>query len=104
MSKKYIIALDQGTTSSRSVLFNEKGHQIGIEQEEFEQLFPKSGWVEHDPQEILNSQLGTFNNLIQNNNIDVTDIAGIGITNQRETTVVWNKITGESIYNAIAIP
>jgi len=101
MSKKYIIALDQGTTSSRSVLFNEKGHQIGIEQEEFEQLFPKSGWVEHDPQEILNSQLGTFNNLIQNNNIDVTDIAGIGITNQRETTVVWNKITGESIYNAI---
>ena len=101
MSKKYIIALDQGTTSSRSVLFNEKGHQIGIEQEEFEQLFPKSGWVEHDPQEILNSQLSTFNNLIQNNDIDVTDIAGIGITNQRETTIVWNKITGQAIYNAI---
>jgi glycerol kinase len=101
MSKKYIIALDQGTTSSRSVLFNEKGHQIGIEQEEFEQLFPKSGWVEHDPQEILNSQLSTFNNLIRNNDIAVTDIAGIGITNQRETTVVWNKITGKAIYNAI---
>ena len=101
MSKKYIIALDQGTTSSRSVLFNEKGHQIGIEQEEFEQLFPKSGWVEHDPQEILNSQLNTFNNLIRNNDVAITDIAGIGITNQRETTVVWNKITGKAIYNAI---
>lgn len=101
MSKKYIIALDQGTTSSRSVLFNEKGHQIGIEQEEFEQLFPKSGWVEHDPQEILNSQLSTFNNLIRNNDVAVSDIAGIGITNQRETTVVWNKITGQAIYNAI---
>ncbi len=101
MSKKYIIALDQGTTSSRSVLFNEKGHQIGIEQEEFEQIFPKSGWVEHDPQKILNSQLSTFNNLIQNNDIAAADIAGIGITNQRETTVVWNKITGQAIYNAI---
>ena len=101
MSKKFIIALDQGTTSSRSVLFNEKGHQIGIEQEEFEQIFPKSGWVEHDPQKILNSQLSTFNNLIQNNDIDAADVAGIGITNQRETTVIWNKITGQAIYNAI---
>ena len=101
MSKKFIIALDQGTTSSRSVLFNEKGHQVGIEQEEFEQIFPKSGWVEHDPQKILNSQLSTFNNLIQNNDIAAADIAGIGITNQRETTVVWNKITGQAIYNAI---
>ena len=101
MSKKYIIALDQGTTSSRSVLFNEKGYQTGIEQEEFEQLFPKSGWVEHDPQKILNSQLSTFNNLIRINDIAVTDIAGIGITNQRETTVVWNKTTGQAIYNAI---
>ena len=101
MSKKYIIALDQGTTSSRSVLFNEKGHQIGIEQEEFEQIFPKPGWVEHYPQEILNSQLNTFNNLIRNSGIDVTDISGIGITNQRETTIVWNKITGQAIYNAI---
>jgi len=101
MSKKYIIALDQGTTSSRSVLFNEKGHQVGIEQEEFEQIFPKSGWVEHDPQKILNSQLSTFNNLIQNNDIAAADIAGIGITNQRETTVIWNKKTGQPIYNAI---
>ena len=101
MSKKYIIALDQGTTSSRSVLFNEKGHQIAIEQEEFEQFFPKSGWVEHDPQEILSSQLSTFQKLIKNNNLNVGDIAGIGITNQRETTVVWNKTSGKTIYNAI---
>ncbi|MBT8385206.1 MAG: glycerol kinase GlpK [Bacteroidia bacterium] len=101
MSKRYIIALDQGTTSSRSVLYNEKGHQIGLEQEEFEQLFPKSGWVEHDPQEILNSQLNTFKKLLKNNNIKATDVAGIGITNQRETTIVWNKKTGKPIYNAI---
>ncbi len=101
MSKKYIIALDQGTTSSRSVLFDEKGHQIAIAQQEFEQIFPKSGWVEHNPQEILDSQLATFKNLIQDNNIDVNAIAGIGITNQRETTVAWNKTTGKAIYNAI---
>ncbi|AOW21073.1 glycerol kinase GlpK [Urechidicola croceus] len=101
MSKKYIIALDQGTTSSRSVLFDEKGSQIAIEQQEFEQIFPKSGWVEHDPMEILKTQLTTFENLIENNNIDIHSIAGIGITNQRETTVVWNKKTGVPIYNAI---
>ncbi|MDH5413155.1 MAG: FGGY family carbohydrate kinase, partial [Flavobacteriaceae bacterium] len=76
MSKRYIIALDQGTTSSRSVLYNVKGHQIGLEQEEFEQLFPKSGWVEHDPQEILNSQLNTFKQLLKNNNIKATEVAG----------------------------
>ena len=101
MSKKYIIALDQGTTSSRSVLFDENGKQVAISQQEFEQIFPKSGWVEHNPQEILDSQLATFKNLIKDNAIDVSDIAGIGITNQRETTVVWNKSTGKAIYNAI---
>lgn len=101
MSKKYIIALDQGTTSSRSVLFDQNGKQLAIEQEEFKQIFPHSGWVEHDPQEILNSQLNTFRNLIKNNNIPEGTIAGIGITNQRETTVVWNKTTGKAIYNAI---
>jgi len=101
MSKKYIVALDQGTTSSRSVLFDEKGHQVAIMQQEFEQIFPRSGWVEHDPQEILDSQLATFKNLIQDNNIDVNSIAGIGITNQRETTIIWNKSTGKAIYNAI---
>lgn len=101
MSKKYIIALDQGTTSSRSVLFNQDGKQLAIEQQEFKQIFPHSGWVEHDPQEILDSQLSTFQNLIKNNNISLDTIAGIGITNQRETTVVWNKFTGKAIYNAI---
>jgi glycerol kinase len=94
MQKKYIIALDQGTTSSRSVLFDEIGLQIAIEQQEFEQVFPHSGWVEHNPQELLDSQLATFEKLIRNNNIHPKDIAGIGITNQRETTVVWNKSTG----------
>jgi glycerol kinase len=101
MQKKYIIALDQGTTSSRSVLFDEKGLQIAIEQQEFEQVFPHSGWVEHNPQELLDSQLATFEKLIRNNNIHPKDIAGIGITNQRETTIVWNKSTGKAIYNAI---
>ncbi|MCB0458909.1 MAG: glycerol kinase GlpK [Flavobacteriaceae bacterium] len=99
--KKYIIALDQGTTSSRSVLYNEKGYQIAIEQQEFEQIFPKPGWVEHNPIEILESQLTTFNNLIKNNNINSSEIAAIGITNQRETTVIWEKSTGKPIYNAI---
>lgn len=98
---KYIIALDQGTTSSRTVLFNEKGHQTAIEQQEFEQLFPKSGWVEHDPMAILDSQLNTFKNLVKKNKINPADIAAIGITNQRETTLVWDKITGKPVYNAI---
>jgi glycerol kinase len=101
MSQKYIIALDQGTTSSRSVLFNSKGQIVAIEQQEFEQIFPKSGWVEHRPEDILNSQLETLERLIKNNNISPKDIAGIGITNQRETTVVWDKNTGKPIYNAI---
>jgi len=101
MSKKYIIALDQGTTSSRSVLFNQEGQIMAIEQEEFEQIFPQDGWVEHNPMAILNSQLDTLNKLIKNNSLSAKDIAGIGITNQRETTVVWDKNTGQPIYNAI---
>ena len=88
---KYIIALDQGTTSSRSVLFNESGQQIAISQQEFTQILPQPGWVEHDPLEILNTQLNTFHNLLRNNGLTYSDIAAIGITNQRETTVVWNK-------------
>ena len=98
---KYIVALDQGTTSSRAVLFDENSQQIAIEQEEFTQIFPKPGWVEHDPNEILNTQLKTFHNLIKNNRLNYRDIAAIGITNQRETTVVWNKNTGIPVYNAI---
>lgn len=98
---KYILALDQGTTSSRSVIINESGEIIGINQQEFSQIFPQSGWVEHDAEEILTTQLSTLKKVIQNANIHPNEIAGIGITNQRETTVVWDKNTGKPIYNAI---
>jgi glycerol kinase len=101
MSDKYIIALDQGTTSSRTVLFNEQGELLDIAQREFEQIFPKSGWVEHNPQEILKTQLDTLSEIISKNKISSAEIAAIGITNQRETTIVWDKNTGKPIYNAI---
>lgn len=98
---KYIVALDQGTTSSRTVIVNEQGEIIAMAQQEFEQIFPKSGWVEHNAEEILNTQLTTFKNAISQANIQPSEIVGIGITNQRETTVVWDKTTGKPIYNAI---
>ena len=96
---KYIIALDQGTTSSRALLINEVGKLIGVKQKEFKQIFPKQGWVEHDPIEILNTQLEVFEELIST--ISLSDIISIGITNQRETTVIWDKETGKPLYNAI---
>ena len=96
---KYIIALDQGTTSSRALLINEVGKLIDVKQKEFKQIFPKQGWVEHDPIEILNTQLEVFEELI--NTISLSDIISIGITNQRETTVIWDKETGKPLYNAI---
>lgn len=98
---KYIVALDQGTTSSRSVVINESGEIIAINQQEFEQIFPQHSWVEHNPEEILQSQLTTLKKVIQQANIHPSEIVGIGITNQRETSVVWNKKTGKPIYNAI---
>ncbi|MBI3482693.1 MAG: glycerol kinase GlpK [Bacteroidetes bacterium] len=98
---KYIIALDQGTTSSRAVLFYEKGTIAGIAQQEFTQIFPQSGWVEHDPDEIWSSQLGVLQRVISEHKIEAKSIVAIGITNQRETTVVWNRKTGTPIYNAI---
>lgn len=101
MSQKYILALDQGTTSSRTVLFNEKGQIVGIAQQEFTQIFPQSGWVEHDAREILTTQLGTLTRVLKDNNVSASSVAAIGITNQRETTVVWDRKTGEPIYNAI---
>jgi glycerol kinase len=101
MNKKFIIAIDQGTTSSRSVLFDDKGTIVGITQKEFTQIFPKSGWVEHDPEEIWKTQSDTFATLLKDNGLNSTDIVAIGITNQRETTVVWDKTTGEPVYNAI---
>jgi len=101
MADKFIIALDQGTTSSRAVLFNEKGGIKGIVQQEFTQIFPQAGWVEHDPQEIIKTQLGVLQNLISEQKISPSSVVSIGITNQRETTVVWNRKTGKPIYNAI---
>jgi len=101
MSKKYILALDQGTTSSRTILFDEMGKICGISQKETEQIYPKHGWVEQNAVEIYQSQLETMHNVMRDQNIDFNDILTIGITNQRETTVVWNKKTGEPIYNAI---
>jgi glycerol kinase len=100
-NRKFIIALDQGTTSSRSVLFDQKGQIVDIAQQEFTQIFPKSGWVEHDPMEILSSQMETLSNLIEKNDVSANEIAAIGITNQRETTVVWDKNSGKPVYNAI---
>lgn len=101
MANKYIIALDQGTTSSRTVLFNEQGQLLDIVQKEFEQIYPISGWVEHNPEEILKTQFETLAEIVSKNNISASEIAGIGITNQRETTVIWDKNTGRAIYNAI---
>jgi glycerol kinase len=102
MSKdKFIIALDQGTTSSRAVLFNEQGQIKGIAQQEFTQIFPTSGWVEHDADEIWSTQSLVLQKLIADNKLEASSIAGIGITNQRETTVVWDRKTGEPVYNAI---
>jgi len=98
---KYIISLDQGTTSSRAILINDQGALVGIEQMEFEQIFPKPGWVEHSPMEILNSQIKVFEDLIVNNNISLDSIISIGITNQRETIVLWDKDSGKPLYNAI---
>ncbi len=99
--KKYIMALDQGTTSSRAILFDEMGNPEHIAQQEFKQIFPKSGWVEHNPKEIWSSILSVIAQILYKNNIAAEQVEGIGITNQRETTVVWDKNTGEPIYNAI---
>ncbi|MGL5655609.1 MAG: glycerol kinase GlpK [Fusobacteriaceae bacterium] len=98
---KYIIALDQGTTSSRAIIFDENHKIVGTAQKEFTQIYPKEGWVEHDPMEIWATQSGVLAEVIAKTGISTHDIAGIGITNQRETTVVWNKETGRPVYNAI---
>lgn len=98
---KYILAIDQGTTSSRSILFDHEGNICSIAQKEFNQIFPKPGWVEHDPQEIWSSQASTIAQVITNVGAESKDIAAIGITNQRETTIVWDAETGRPVYNAI---
>ena len=101
MPSKYILALDQGTTSSRSMVFDSHGNIVGVAQKEFKQIFPQPGWVEHDPEEIWSTQFGTMAEAVAKANITMKQIAGIGITNQRETTIVWERKTGKPIYNAI---
>jgi len=98
---KYIMALDQGTTSSRCILFNKAGEMISVAQKEFTQIYPQAGWVEHDANEIWATQIGVANEALQKVHATYEDIAAIGITNQRETTVVWDKNTGQPIFNAI---
>jgi glycerol kinase len=101
MKEKYILALDQGTTSSRAILFDKKGGVVHTSQKEFKQYFPKSGWVEHNANEIWSSILAVIASVLSEKNIEAEQIEGIGITNQRETTVVWDKNTGIPVYNAI---
>ena len=101
MRKTYVVALDQGTTSSRAVLIDERGRAIGSVQRPFPQIYPHPGWVEHNPQDILSSQLGALTELLVSHNLTPSDIDSIGITNQRETTVIWNRETGEPVCNAI---
>ena len=101
MTEKYVMALDQGTTSSRCIIYDRKGEQISIAQKEFKQIFPQAGWVEHDPMEIWETQLAVAREAMDKAGLDAAAIDSIGITNQRETTIVWDKETGEPVYNAI---
>lgn len=100
-SPRYVVALDQGTTSSRAVLVDAAGQMVDVAQREFAQIYPQPGWVEHNPQEILYSQLGSLTELVQRHGLTAGDIACIGIDNQRETTIVWDPTTGEPVCNAI---
>ena len=100
-ANKYIVALDQGTTSSRAIVFNHRADIVAISQREFRQHYPYAGWVEHDPMEIWSSQSSSLDEVLTRAGIKRNDVAAIGITNQRETTIVWNKHTGKPIYNAI---
>ena len=93
---KYLLAIDQGTTSTRAILFSSEGEPLGVAQQEFEQHFPKDGWVEHDPEDIWRSTIDVCKEVLEQNEVSASDIAGIGITNQRETTIVWDRKTGEA--------
>ena len=98
---KYILSIDQGTTSSRAILFTEEGKVFAVAQSEFEQHFPQDGWVEHNPKDIIETVLNVCKRVLSENNVSIKQVAAIGITNQRETTLVWDKDTGETLYNAI---
>ncbi len=97
----YVLALDQGTTSSRAILFDHDAAIRSVAQREFQQIFPQSGWVEHDPEEIWTSQIGVAVEALSRAQVRPRDVVAIGITNQRETTIVWDRKTGKPIYNAI---
>lgn len=101
VEKKYILSLDQGTTSSRAIIFDHKGNVVKTAQKEFKQIYPKAGWVEHDPMEIWGTQMGVAREVLETAGIKPQEIAAIGIANQRETTIVWDRHTGKPIYNAI---
>ena len=101
MAKKYVIALDQGTTSSRAIVYDKDAHPIGAKQREFKQYYPQPGWVEHDAEELFKCQLKTLESVLIDNEIKFDEIAAIGITNQRETVVIWDKVTGKPVYHAI---
>ena len=101
MTKKYVLALDQGTTSSRAILFDQSGKGVGVAQKEFTQLYPRPGWVEHDPMEIWGTQSGVAREVLETMGVSPDEVAAIGITNQRETTIVWDRATGKPVYNAI---
>ncbi len=98
---KYVAAIDQGTTSTRFIIFDHGGNVIAVDQKEHQQIYPKPGWVEHDPLEIWENTRAVMNGALQKSGLQSADIAAIGVTNQRETTVVWDKNTGKPIYNAI---
>ena len=99
--KKYIMSIDQGTTSSRAIIFDKNANNVGSSQKEFTQIFPESGWVEHNPNEIWNSVQSVIAGAFIESGIKPAEIAAIGITNQRETTIIWDKKTGRPIYNAV---
>ena len=101
MGKQYVMALDAGTTSNRCIIFDKSSNICSIAQKEFRQIYPKPGWVEHDPKEIWSSMLGVAVEAMGKIGAEASDIASIGITNQRETTIIWDKNTGEPVYNAI---
>ena len=101
VDKKYVMALDAGTTSNRCILFDKKGNIVSMAQKEFTQIYPKPGWIEHDANEIWSTQLGVSVEAMSKIGATAGDIAAIGITNQRETTIIWDKDTGKPIYNAI---
>lgn len=99
--KPYILALDQGTTSSRAILFNQQGEIVGSDQQEYPQIYPQPGWVEHDPEAIWGSQTAVVRGVLQKTGIRADEVAAIGITNQRETTLIWDRATGQPVFNAI---